>query len=76
LGVPFATNTDYTRPEQVQDVIEGLEQRRVRFVLWSLRLDMHQWNSTAADHLGPLRLYLRTHYRVVKVFSDGGQAWE
>ena len=37
--VPFLTASDYTRPEQVQQVITSLEQRRVRFVLWSVWLD-------------------------------------
>ncbi len=74
--VPFVTTTDYTRPEQVQDVVEGLEKRRVRYVLWSVWLDLRDDRNPAADHLGPLRAYLRTHYHVVKTFADADQVWE
>ena len=28
------------------------------------------------DHLGPLRVFLRTHYQIVKTFADGDQVWE
>ena len=28
------------------------------------------------DHLQPVRAYLRDHYRVAKVFSNGDQIWE
>jgi len=73
--VPFVTNTDYTRPEQVRDVIDALEKRDVRFVLWSWDLDTPQ-GDLAGDHLGPLRFYLRTRYHVVKTFADGDQVWQ
>jgi len=73
--VPFLTNTDYTRPEQVQDVVASLERHRVRFVLWSLLLDVPR-EKPAGDHLEPLREYLREHYRVAHTFSDFAQVWE
>ncbi len=75
--VPFVTNTDYTRPEQVARVIESLERERVRLVLWWPELDLLQEDDPpAGDHLGPLRAYLRRSYRVVKTFEDGVQVWE
>jgi len=74
--VPYVTATDYTRPEQVRNVVEALEMNRVRFVEWSLELDLPREYTPAADHLGPLRSYLRTHYRVVKTFADSDQVWE
>ena len=74
--VPFVTTSDYTRPEQVEQVIEGLERYQVRFVLWWPELDLPEdANQPAADHLGPLRGYIRSHYRVVKTFEDGSQIW-
>jgi len=76
-SVPFLSNTDYTRPEQVADVVESLERHRVRFVLWSLRLDLHDPRDPAGgDHLGPLRAYLRAHYHVAKSFANGEWIWE
>jgi hypothetical protein len=74
--VPFVTNTGYTRPAQVQEVIEALERQRVQLVLWSLDLDMPQRVPGAIDHLSPLRAYLRGRYRVVKTFADGDQVWQ
>ena len=74
--VPFFIQSDYTRPEQVRATITALERRRVRFVLWSLGLDIPQNGSGAGDHLGPLRAELRARYHVIKSFADGDQVWE
>jgi hypothetical protein len=38
-------------------------------------LDIPYENRTVGDHLGPLRDYLRLHYRVVKAFA-AEQVWE
>jgi hypothetical protein len=74
--VPFVTSCDYTRPEQARAVLEALEARRVRLVLWSLDLDIPQNDSGAGDHLGPLHADLRSRYHVIKSFADGDQVWE
>jgi len=76
--VPFLTPTDYTRPEQVQDVVEGLESRRVPYVVWPLWLDSWYYHNPVFDHLDPLRAYLRHHYHVVKTFEnyDYDQIWK
>ena len=74
--VSFLTPTDYTRPEQVQSVLDALERRQVRFVLWPVWLDLPEDNRRAGDHLRPLRANLRNAYHVVKTFPDGDQVWE
>lgn len=74
--VPFLTTTDYTRPEQVQDVLDSLDARRIRLINWSASMDRPEDPSDAGDHLGPLRAYLRSHYQVIKAFPDGDQVWE
>jgi hypothetical protein len=74
--VPFLTTTDYLRPEQVRETIEGLERRRVRYILWSPTLDIQDPRDRGGDHLGPLRSYLSSHYGVVKTFADGDQVWQ
>jgi hypothetical protein len=76
--VSFLTATPYTRPEQVQNVVEMLEKHRVRFVLWSAWLDVPQGITRGTDPLGPARAYLRTHYHPIRNFTDPElqQAWE
>lgn len=73
---PYVTATDYTRPEQVANVIESLDKNRVRFVHWSVELDVLFADEPAGDHLWPLRKYLRNHYHVVQTFRDADQIWE
>jgi hypothetical protein len=72
--VDFISPTDYTRPEQVTKVVQALERERVRYVLWYVGLDSPP--ADAQDHLAPLRAYLLSRYRVVKIFGDGDQIWE
>jgi hypothetical protein len=70
------TETDYTRPEQVRATIENLERSRVRYVLWPTWLDPVD-TARGDDHLGPLRAYLRSHYRMTPTFPDGDEeVWE
>jgi len=72
--IDFITPDDYTRPEQVANLIQSLERERVRYVLWYPDLDSPP--SIARDHLGPLRAYLRSRYHVARVFDGGDRIWE
>ena len=75
--ITFLTPTDYTRPEQVQKIIAGLEEHQVRLVYWKQSLDLPPGRPIlAGDHLEPLRSYLRDHYQVVKTFAQGNYVWE
>jgi hypothetical protein len=69
------TDTDYTRPEQVEGVISGLERHHTRYVLWSEGDFTANPNGRRApgDHLDALRTYLRTRYHLAEVFTDGTQ---
>jgi hypothetical protein len=71
--VPFVRPTDYTRPEEVDEVVQALEQRQVRFVNWYNGVDA---SGLSGDHLAPLRFCLATHYHVAKTFSNFDQIWE
>ena len=73
--VPFVTTTDFTRPEQVSDVVESLERRRVPWVLGWNELDLSGPGFGPGDHLGPLREYLSGRYHVVVIFRYG-KVWE
>jgi hypothetical protein len=73
--MPYVTNTDFTRPEQVRNVIEGLDKHRVRDILWPVGLDVPVEPDSGGDHLTPLRAYLRNYYHVIQTFPDAGQVW-
>jgi len=74
--VPFLTNTEYTRPEQVRDVTQALAAHQVRLVMVSPFLNLPPYGQDWGDHLAPLRAYLDTHYQRVKTFPNGEQIWE
>jgi hypothetical protein len=74
--VSFLRPTDYTRPEEVQDLVSALERNHVRFVSWYAGLDREGALDPLGDHLEPVRAYLRGHYRMAKAFSNGDQIWE
>jgi hypothetical protein len=66
--LPFVTANGYTRPEQVQSVLLGLEHQHTRFIIWS---DEAENSRAPDDNLQPLRHYLHEHYRLVQRFDDG-----
>jgi hypothetical protein len=77
--IPFVTPTDYTRPEQVQQTIEGLEKHPAKYVSWPSILDMPPQTGRGKSHLAPLRAYLELHYRRVKTIEGDDFAhsfWE
>lgn len=73
--VEFVRPTDYTRPEQVADLIRGLEAHQVKFVSWYPGLDGRGFDPRR-DHLGPLREYMGAHYHVAVRFANGDKIWE
>jgi hypothetical protein len=76
--VPFLRPTDYTRPEEVADTIQGLEAHQVRFVSWYIGLDREKDAALhpQGNHLAPIREYLYAHYHLAQTFSNGDQIWE
>ncbi len=76
--VPFLRPTDYTRPEEVADAIQGIDKLHVRFVSWYIGLDHEKepMRHPEGDHLAPIRIYLREHYHVAEIFANGDQIWE
>jgi hypothetical protein len=74
--VSFVSPNDYTRPEQVRNIVEALEKHQVRFVLWSTDVEYRDDSHPANDHLGPLRAYVRNSYHVIETFPDLDQIWE
>jgi hypothetical protein len=67
---------DETRSEFVLQAIRALDSKPVRYILWSPRLDGPDPRDPGADHLAPLRSFLRARYHPVWTFSDQDQVWE
>jgi hypothetical protein len=75
--VSFVTDSIYTRPDQVQNVIEMLEKYKVHWVMWSAWLDVPASPGADGSAEHDLRVYLRAHYHPVKEFDDQlEEAWE
>lgn len=70
------TGYESTRPQDVQRSIQELEQKQVRYVLWTEYNDHADPNYPSAYHLAPLRAYLHDRYQRVQVFSDQDEIWE
>jgi hypothetical protein len=72
--VAFVSPYDFTRPEEVSNVVEELEEHNVRFVSWYQGLDDPL--NTEGNHLAPLRRYLQSHYHIAESFANGHKMWE
>jgi hypothetical protein len=68
---------DLTRPEYLELSIRQLEARRVKYILWSPRLDTpDHFRPPEAYHLAAFREFLHLHYQRVWTFSDQDEIWE
>jgi hypothetical protein len=65
-----------TRPEFVLQAITQLDEKKVRYILWSRQLNLHGDPEPATSSLAPLRVYLHEHYKKVEVFADQDEIWE
>lgn len=74
----FIVNNGFTTTEQVADVIRGLKQHRVHYILWNPQsLDiLPSWENPADDHLGPLRDYIHSSYKMVEILDGSIEVWE
>jgi hypothetical protein len=67
---------DETRPEFLARSIAQLEEKRIRYILWSQRLNKPDPEYPGSDHLDPLLDYLHARYQRVEVFADGDELWQ
>jgi hypothetical protein len=67
--------SEYTRPEQVTAVIQGIEKERVPLMI--LRPPMYVPHSLGytVEYLRPFEQYLDRNYRLTKTFSTGDEVW-
>jgi hypothetical protein len=73
-AMPFVTDDGYTTPEQVAEVIQSLKYHDVRYILLEPPPDTGR--NGKGDHLGPLRDYVHSRYRMVKEFANSDEIWE
>ena len=74
--VSFLTDSSFTRPGQVDALLNKMAQTRVEYIIWPVELDQPPPGNRGSDALRPLRAYMRKQYRVVKVFTNGDQVWQ
>src|SRR5215472_1730610 len=74
--IDYVTPNGFTRPEQVSDLVRGLEEHHVRFVSCYPGLHEDEAADSLPDNLGPLRQALQTHYRVAVTFANADRIWE
>jgi hypothetical protein len=60
----------------VLQAITQLDEKKVRYILWSRQLNLHGDPEPATSSLAPLRVYLHEHYKKVEVFADQDEIWE
>jgi hypothetical protein len=70
--VPFLTDTAYTRPEQVDDVLRQVERHKVKYLFATPDDDD---TLELGNSLAPYSAYVRTHYRRAYTVEDG-EFWE
>jgi len=76
LYVDTVWPNEESRPEFIALAVHQLELHPTRYILWSHAIDGAEPGREAADHLSPLRAYVREHYRAVEEFADGGELLE
>jgi hypothetical protein len=69
--VNYVTNTDFTRPDQVRNIVAALAEKQVRFVLWDSVANGEGTLLSRDIPSGPIRASLRGAYRALKTFMGG-----
>jgi hypothetical protein len=68
---------DQTRPQYIELSIRQLQDKQVRHILWSPRLDSPDSSKArGAYHLNEFREFLHSHYHRVRTFPDQDELWE
>jgi hypothetical protein len=71
----FTTPDDFTRPSEVAELVQSLENDRVPLMVLVPGGSQAQSNYEATDHMGPFREYLQENYRLEERFGTGDEAW-
>jgi len=68
--------TEYTRPEQITELVQALETHDVPLLIMRNSKEFLQAAPSPADHSEPLRAYVLKNYRLVRSFATGDDVWE
>lgn len=68
--------SDYSRPEQISDLVASLDRYQVPMLVLRDTSAFLWIPESRSDHLGPLRNYVRRHYKLTTRFSSGDEVWE
>jgi hypothetical protein len=68
--------SEYARPEQIEEVIDGLERYRVPLMILRPSMYVPDLLGYSSDHLKPFQDYLYRNYRPTKIFSTEDEVWE
>jgi hypothetical protein len=70
-------STELTRPEYVALTVRQIEQKQVKYILWTPRWTEEEVASNPEEnHLGPFRAYLASHYARIHIFSTHDEVWQ
>jgi hypothetical protein len=68
--------SDYTRPEQVVDLVKAIETHHLPLLILPQSLNVLRSTGSPSDHLEPFRVYLRQRYRLTRTFTSRDDLWE
>jgi hypothetical protein len=69
------TTTEYTRPEQVAEVVQSLEAHPTPLIILPSEKSFPLDVKDSGNHAGPFLAYLHGHYRMIKIFANGDEVW-
>jgi len=70
------TRGEYTRPDQVAAIVQGIERVKVPVIVLRQKKDSAGARDQLPDHLQPFRDNLHLHYRKTKTFPSGDEIWQ
>ena len=65
------TRTDFTRPEQVHNIVAAIEEKRVRYVFWDSENLAEGASNPEEAPAGPIHAFLRRWYRAARTIIGG-----
>ena len=68
--------SEYTRPEQVTALVEGLERHHVPLLILRQSNNLLTSTRSPSDHLDPFRTYVFQNYMLIRTFATKDDVWQ